>query len=196
VIHDDTVDRTTNGHGLVQDLTVEQLKSLDAGDGQRVPLLDEVLEWASARGALLDIEIKNVPMFYPGIDNAVVSALRAADMAEQVIVISFDHRVVQRVKDLEPGLLTGVLYAGRPVDGGVSLARQAGADALLPQWSYVTPEDVQMAHAEELFVAPWATSEPQALAKLIAADVDAIATNHPDVLRRILDDRAARGVRG
>ena len=190
VMHDDTVDRTTNGHGFVRDLTVEQLRALDAGDGQHVPFLDEVLDWARGRDTILDIEIKNVPMYYAGIESAVVAALHDGGMTEQAIVISFDHRAVRRVHELDPRIVTGVLYAGRPVDGGVGLAHQADADAVLPQWNYVTAEDVSAAHAAGLFVAPWATSEPTALRTLIDAGVDAIGTNHPDVLRKLVGPAA------
>jgi len=196
VIHDESVDRTTDGHGLVRDHTLSELKLLDAGGwfgpayaGQRVPTLDEVLDFARARNTVVDIEIKNAPIFYAGIEEAVVRTLGDHQMTEQVIVISFDHAAVARVKALEPRIATGVLYAGRPVDGGVNLARQANADAVLPHWAYVTSEDVRAAHAAGLSVAPWATSDPAVLRHLIAAGVDGIGTNHPDVLRKILDER-------
>jgi glycerophosphoryl diester phosphodiesterase len=193
VIHDETVDRTTDGHGPVRDLTLAQLKSLDAGGwfapeyaGQRIPTLDEVLAWARQRNTTVDIEIKNAPVYYAGIEAAVVDAVRRNDMIDQVIVISFDHTTVKQVKALEPRITTGVLYGARPVDGGVGLARQAEADALLPHWAYVTPQDVAVAHAAGLSVAPWASSDPDVLRQLIAAGVDAIGTNHPDVLRDVL----------
>src|SRR5581483_832306 len=114
VIHDETLERTTNGHGAVRSHTLAELKQLDAGDGQQIPTLDEVLDWARSRGAVVDIEIKNAPMFYDGIEAAVVSSLARTGMTQQVIVISFDHVAVQRVKALEPRLVTGVLYVGRP----------------------------------------------------------------------------------
>ena len=196
VIHDESVDRTTDGHGLVQDHSLAELKQLDAGAwfgpayaGQRVPTLDEVLAWARLRGTVVDIEIKNAPIYYAGIEEAVIKALDSQQMAEQVIVISFDHRAVKRVKDLDARIATGVLYAGRPVDAGVNLARQANADALLPHWAYVTSDDVRAAHEAGLAVAPWASSDPKILAHLIEAGVDAIGTNHPDVLRSVLADR-------
>src|SRR5919109_869691 len=116
VMHDDRVDRTTNGHGFVKDLSSAELRRLDAGAwyapeyaGERVPTLDEVLVWARGRGTVVDIEIKNVPMYYAGIESAVVKALDKTGMAEQVIVISFDHRAVQRVKELDSRIVTGVL---------------------------------------------------------------------------------------
>ena len=107
-------------------------------------------------------------------------------MTEQVIVISFDHAAVQRVKSLDPRTTTGVLYACRPLDGGVGLARAAQADAVLPLWAYVTREDVDTAHAAGLSVAPWATSDPSVMRELIACGVDAIGTNHPDILQEVL----------
>jgi glycerophosphoryl diester phosphodiesterase len=196
VIHDELVDRTTDGHGLVKDHTLAELKRLDAGAwfgpefaGQRIPSLDEVLVWARARNTVVDIEIKNAPIYYTDIEEAVVESLDRCGMAEQVIVISFDHRSVQRVKALDPRVVTGVLYAARPTDAGLGLARAAQADAVLPHWAYITPEDVRIAHEAGLAVAPWATSDPQVLKGLIAAGVDAIGTNHPDVLRGILSER-------
>lgn len=186
VIHDETLDRTTNGHGLVREHTLAQLRELDAGDGQRLMTLEEALLWARQKETILDIEIKNAPIFYTGISEAVVQAVTSAGMTEQVIVISFDHAAVKRVKDLEPNIATGVLYACRPTDAGVGLARAAGADAVLPHWAYVTAEDVSLAHAADLAVAPWATSDPSVLRTLVANGVDAIGTNHPDVLKRVL----------
>ena len=95
---------------------------------------------------------------------------------------------MQRVKVLDSRIVTGVLYAARPMDAGLGLARAAQADAVLPHWAYVTPEDVQTAHAAGLAVAPWASSDPEILHRLIGAGVDAIGTNHPDVLRQILTE--------
>ena len=183
VIHDETLERTTNGHGLVREHTLAELRQLDAGDGQRLMTLDEVLEWAAERNTVVDIEIKNAPVYYDGIEDAVVLAVTGARMVDQVIVISFDHAAVKRVKTLEPRVATGALYLCRPTDGGIGLARAAGADALLPHWAYVTCEDVTAAHAAGLSVAPWASSDPTVLRRLIACGVDAIGTNHPDVLK-------------
>lgn len=186
VIHDETLDRTTNGHGLVRDHTLAELRTLDAGDGQSIPTLEEVLVWARGRGVIVDIEIKNAPIYYEGIEQRVAVTLDRFAMTEQVIVISFDHAAVKRVKALDERITTGVLYACRPADAGVGLARAADADALLPQWAYVTREDVDAAHAAGLAVAPWATSDPEVMRRLIACGVDAIGTNHPDILRDVL----------
>jgi glycerophosphoryl diester phosphodiesterase len=203
VIHDETLDRTTNGHGLVGEHTLAELKQLDAGSwfdprfaGERIPTLDEVLEWARVRNTVVDIEIKNGPVLYAGIEEAVVRSLDRHGMAEQVIVISFDHRAVQRVRQIDPRVVTGVLYACRPADGGLGLAKQVRAEALLPHYAYVTAEDVRGAHDAGLAVAPWTSSDPGVLRRLIAAGVDAIGTNHLDVLRRIVDAEVLHRGRG
>src|SRR5205823_1694169 len=109
VIHDETLQRTTNGHGLVREHTLSDLAWLDAGAGQHVPALPEVLGWAREHNTILDIEIKNAPVYYDGISDAVVEAVRQAKMVDNVIVISFDHAAVKRVKEVEPHIATGVL---------------------------------------------------------------------------------------
>jgi glycerophosphoryl diester phosphodiesterase len=186
VIHDETLERTTNGHGLVREHTLAELRQLDAGHGQHISTLGEVLDWARARNTVVDIEIKNAPIFYDGISEAVVDVVKKADMVDQVIVISFDHAAVKRVKALEPRVATGVLYSCRPTDGGIALARAANAEAVLPHWPYVTKEDVAQAHAAGLSVAPWASSDPEVLRHLVECGVDAIASNHPDVVKQVV----------
>jgi glycerophosphoryl diester phosphodiesterase len=198
VIHDEQLDRTTDGHGLVGEHALEQLRGLDAGAwfdprfaGQRVPTLDEVLAWAVERNGNgpphLAIEIKNAPIYYDGIEAKVVELLARHGMRERTLVISFDHHALRRIHELDAGLPTGVLYACRPADP-TALAIAAGAQVLEPHWSFVTPADVAAAHAAGLRVVAWATSEPLVLRSLIAAGVDGVATNHPDVLADLLRD--------
>ena len=191
VMHDERLERTTDGRGLVRDWSVSELRRLDAGAwfdprfaGERVPTLQEVLEWAAGRTRLA-IEIKNGPLYYDGIEARVVELLRRHDLRQQAIVISFDHQALRRLRALDEGLLTGALYSCRPADP-VGLAAAAGAQVLEPHWSHVTPADVAAAHAAGLLVSTWTTSDPDTMRGLIEAGVDGIATNHPDVLTRLL----------
>jgi len=192
VIHDHRLERTTNGRGPVREHALAEIRALDAGArfgpelaGQRVPTLAEVLDWARDRCAL-DIEIKGGPAPYGGIEARVVELIRRHAMADRVLLISFDHPTVKRVKELAPEMATGVLYSGRPIDA-VPLARAAGADALMPYWANLRPDDVERAHAAGLSVHPWATSEADEIESLLLMGVDSVCSNHPD---RVVASRA------
>jgi glycerophosphoryl diester phosphodiesterase len=203
VIHDERLERTTDGRGLVGDYSVAELRRLDAGrwfhqrfEGQRVPTLDEVLAWfvgcdAAAR-AYLAIEIKNGPVFYDGIEAKTLELLERYRVRQRTLVISFDHHALRRLRQLDSEILTGVLYTCRPLDP-CGLARAAGAQVLEPHWSFVNPEDMALAHAAGLRVSAWTTSEPTVLRRLVQAGVDALATDHPDVLARVLLEAGLTG---
>lgn len=191
VMHDPTVNRTTNGTGLIRDMTLSQLKALDAGSwfgtqfaGERIQTLDEVLAWAKGKTRIA-VEIKNGPVYYPGIAERVVDALRQLDMVESAAAISFDHHVVKSAKELESRLVTGVLFAARPIDV-VALATAANANILLPHWSYVTPDVVADAHRANLAVYTWELHELAELKHVLALGVDGIGTNFPDRLKALI----------
>jgi glycerophosphoryl diester phosphodiesterase len=190
LIHDHTVDRTTDGRGFVRDLTLAELRRLDAGSwfdpsfaGQQIPTLTELLSWAHDRVGVA-IEIKNGPIYYPGIAEKVIRLLQHHDMERQAILISFDHLVLREAKMIAPGVATGILYVGRFVDEA-GAARAAGADALHPNWAFVTPDLVETAHASGLAVSPWCPNDLQTLRMLSEMGVDSIGTDYPDLFDRI-----------
>src|SRR5690606_20002442 len=111
VIHDETVDRTSNGKGLVKDKTLAELKELDFGSwfsegfrGEKIPELEDVLELLSDRDVLLNIEIKNGPVFYPGIETAVADALQKYGMTDRTIISSFNHYTLVEIRRYDPGI--------------------------------------------------------------------------------------------
>lgn len=192
VIHDDTLARTTSGRGPVRSRTRAQLAQLDAGSwfgdawaGERVPTLEQALVWADGAGVGVEIELKNCPVDTPGIDVAVVDLLTSLGMLDRAMVIGFDHALVRQIKLLSRRILTGILYVCRPVDE-LEMARRAKADVLLPHWSFVTEASVAAAHGAGLAVAPWTTSDRAIVRGLLEAGVDAITTDHPDVVRRLV----------
>ncbi len=199
VMHDGDVSRTTNGRGRIKDMTLAEIKELDAGEwfdagfrGQRVPTLAEVLAWARERIPLV-IEIKGDPLPAEGIEEALVATLRAHGMVGSVMAISFHHPCVKRLKSLEPDLATGILYTGRLVDP-VSAARAAAADSVRPSWPYWTREQVDAVHAAGLVASAWNADDEQLMEYLLGLGVDSIGANYPDRLRAFLD-RKGRGWR-
>ncbi|HEX4213092.1 MAG TPA: glycerophosphodiester phosphodiesterase family protein [Candidatus Dormibacteraeota bacterium] len=186
VIHDPTLDRTTDGSGLVLHHTLEELRALDAGQGERVPLLSELGELVRDRVGLC-IEIKQLPVPYADIEQRLVDAIRKLDLIEQTCVISFDHRSVARVGEIEPRLQTGILLASRPVDP-LSLMRAAGAEIYSPQWASMDPDLIRMIHASGGVVGTWTVNDAAAIAWCRHARPDSIFTDRPrEVLAELRD---------
>jgi glycerophosphoryl diester phosphodiesterase len=191
VIHDEIVDRTTDGSGAVADLTAEEIQRLDAGTwfgpefaGERVPLLGEVLDWARGRVGLV-IELKLGPVWYPGIEEALVSTLREHQATDDVLVISNDHVAVWRVKQLEPAVKTAIMYGGRLLDT-VAAARAAGADAVRPSHWMIVADDVAACHAAGLAVIPWTVNREEDMRRVVGLSVDGMSSNYPELLGRVL----------
>ena len=175
VIHDDTVDRTTDGTGAVNNLRWEELRRLDAGMGERLPRLEEVAELVRGRARLF-IELK---------DRQAVAALAAYFRQRQgfgeATVISFWHPAVKALRELEPRIATGVLLVGHPVDAP-AMARAAGAQALMLNYAYVTPELTDAAHGAGLAVYAWNIDTVAEFLPFVDMGVDGVGSNKPDVL--------------
>jgi glycerophosphoryl diester phosphodiesterase len=190
VMHDATIDRTTNGHGFVKDLTAEEIRRFDAGSwyggefaGQRAPLFGEVVELAKGRVGLA-VEVKNGPVFYPRIAELLVEELRRRDFVDEVLIISFDHPALKRLHELEPRLKIGLLYSCRLLDA-VAAARAVGAEVVRPRNDFVTPEDVAALHAAGIAVSPWTVNDEALMRRMIELGADSMGTNYPDRLVRL-----------
>lgn len=196
VIHDPVLDRTTDGRGLVRDQALASLRRLDAGRwfgerfaGERVPTLAEALDLL--RSVRVIVEVKNGPIYYPGIAARLAAEVRAA-AHPSVTASSFDHPVLVELKAeaarLGIALDTAVLFVGRPVSP-LGLALEAGADALHPHWAYLTPGLVGLAHASGLRVETWTVDDPSHMAHVAGVGPDGVMSNYPDRLREFLSAR-------
>ena len=199
VMHDPDVSRTTTGRGRVCDLTVDEIRRLDAGvkfgpefAGERVPLLEEVLDWAKGRIQLV-VEMKGDPIPTPRLVEKVVAAIRSFGMVDEVMVISFHHPAVKLVKEIEPRIATGILFTGQPVDP-VAMARAARADSVRPSWPYWTAEMVARVHEAGLVAHSWNANDEPLMEYLVSMGLDSIGSDYPDRLRAYVD-RVGRGWR-
>jgi glycerophosphoryl diester phosphodiesterase len=175
VIHDATVDRTTNGKGRVADLSWKELRRFDAGMGERLPSLEEVVD--TVRGqAHLFVELKDPLAVEP-----LAAFFSAQDLFAEAQVISFWHPALKQLRRLEPKIHTGVLFVGCPVDPP-ALARSADARALVLNYQYVTPALVQAARQAGLTIAVWNIDDVADLIPLLPLDLDYIGSNAPDRL--------------
>jgi glycerophosphoryl diester phosphodiesterase len=194
VIHDEKVDRTSNGKGLVRDKTLAELRSLDFGgwfseefEGTGIPLLEEVFELYSGWDGMLNIEIKNGPVFYPGIEKAVADAMRNAGMTGRTIVSSFNHYSLVEIRSLDSGIRTAPLYMEGLYEPWV-YARHIGAEAIHPLFYNIVPEVMKGCIANGIAVNPFTVDEPGYIKMIAAAGVSGIITNVPDTALKIINE--------
>ena len=177
VIHDHTLERTTNGKGLVRDHTAAELRRLDAGHGERIPLLQEVVELALGKVGLV-IEIKQVPFQYPGLEDKLVAMLRQLGAMPECAVISFHHPSIKQLREMEPKLQLGIIEGARPIDPARML-RESGADVYSPHWGALDPQLVKEIHAAGGAVGVWPVDDAPAIAWCKYCKPDSIFTNRP-----------------
>jgi glycerophosphoryl diester phosphodiesterase len=177
VIHDHTLDRTTNGKGLVRDFTAAELRKLDAGDGEKIPLLQEVIELALGKVGLV-IETKQVPPLYRGLEDKLMNMLRQLGAVPECAVVSFNHTSIHELRKVEPSLQLGILEGARPMHPA-TLLREAGADVYSPHWGATDPEVVKEVHAAGGAVGVWPVDDEAALNWCKWVKPDSIFSNRP-----------------
>jgi glycerophosphoryl diester phosphodiesterase len=210
VIHDATVDRTTNGSGAVSEMTLQELRRLDAGydfspdggstrpyhgKGVRVPTLREVLEEFPEVAVNIDIKAPT-----PGIEETVLGVLFEANASGRTLVVSTSHAIVQRFRKVSGGLIStgasrweiGVFY----ISSRLRLERllRPAYDALQVPLRHrgilvLTPRFVRAAHARGVRVDAWTINQADEMSRLLDLGVDVIMTDRPDTLAEVLENR-------
>ena len=185
VIHDDTVDRTTDGHGAVAALTLEEIQRLDASvkfpayRGERIPTLEEVM--TAMRGKLgLNIEIKE-----GAVEREVCGLMRKHDALGTSMVSSFEWRALEAVRAIDREIRVGLL-AEKNRDALIDAASAMNAYAVNPRFDMVDATFCGNAHARGLKVLVWTVDAPEAMRVLIDAGIDGIMTNYPARLRDVM----------
>lgn len=193
IIHDPTLERTTNGKGNVHDHSLHEIRQLDAGQGEMIPLLAEVIQLARDARIRLCVEIKGATETEElAIAELIVKALESNEFLDQVIVTSFSPKALLRANALQPGIST--MLDPSPQDGSLSprevcaQALQAGANCLSYDFRFLTPAIVQACRLSGLTLWPWDPDEPNDIKQLMNLDVHAIMTNRPDVLNKVIHD--------
>lgn len=185
-IHDATVNRTTNGQGAVHDMTLAELRRLDAGSwfgsefaGERIPTIEEILEFANKHDVVFYLEMK--PSGSWGGEHALISALRESGEIARTVVISFDPAILAGVRKIEPTLMTGLLFEGH-IPNPLDKAIEIGARQLAVRGDLVTPRLLKEARGRDLQVVCWTVNHPGHMRLLVQAGVDGIISDYPDRL--------------
>jgi len=175
VLHDHSVERTTNGTGLLTDWEFDALRTLDAGGGQPIPTLDEVLGLCAGK-ATVHIELKGANTAEP---TARLLAQRKADgIVDDVVVSSFDHSQLDFLQRNHPAICTAALY-GEPLPSDASGAQVLGAFAIHPIWKGLTEGFVEDAHRRGLLVNVWTVNDPDTARRLRGWGIDGLITDDP-----------------
>lgn len=197
LIHDESLLRTTGNPSLVKDVTWEELQSLDAGSwfdasfsSERVPSLEALLEWIADGTEVVNLELKNGIVQYPGLENKVIEMVNRYGMADRIVISSFNHYSLVACKELAPHIRTGILYMEglyRPWE----YAARLRADALHAYKYAVLPEWIAEAAAAGIAYHPFTVNEETEMERLVLAGAAGIITDYPDRLARLLDRKGA-----
>ncbi|MFA9556866.1 glycerophosphodiester phosphodiesterase [Evansella sp. AB-rgal1] len=186
VIHDETINRTTNGEGWIKDLTLEQLKTYDAGNwfdnsfkGATIPTLDELLQWVSTTSLLLNLELKSGLVRYPNVEKIVLEYLTKYDVKERTIISSFNHYSLVEINKLDPEAETAILFM-EGIYEPWNYARSIGASGLHCYLPVAAPDLLQGAQKAGMPVRPFTVNEEKHMYALIKGGCSAIITDYPE----------------
>ena len=190
VIHDATLDRTTNGRGAIRDLTLAEIRRFSAGyptrfgsdyAGERVPTLGEVLGFLRDRARAM-IEIKPAAVTEDGeggIEAHVVEDVRKARMEKEVALISFERRALVRCRTLAPEILRGHLFERGQAGDMLTGAREVGSELIMPEKRLLSDDLRDRAREAGMKVATWVVDDPEELRRLMRFELYGIASNRP-----------------
>jgi len=181
VFHDDTLERTTNGQGRVEDVNLVELQRLDAGEGERVPTLLEVLELIGGRVPLI-IEVKCRAWGSQArrAVRSLVDDITAMDAQASVVVASFNPIILRHVRRGMPSVLRGLIFTTCSLFAAKLFLGKP--DLLMPDYNLVSKDFVDRMHADGYRVLPWTVDDAEASCRLLEQGVDGIITNRPTLL--------------
>lgn len=196
VIHDETINRTTNGKGYVKDYTLNEIKQFDASykfDGRqfddcRIPTLIEVFEWAKGNNFSINVELKNDKIDYHGLEERVINLIRKYEMEKRVVLSSFNHKSMLKFYLMAPDIETAVLYNKRNKEPW-KIAEDYRASAIHPNYRIITDELIEKTLSHNKAVRPYTVNDPKIMKRLVDAKCTAIITDYPELAFEVRENR-------
>ncbi len=190
VMHDDSIDRTTEGHGRIRELTLDTFRSMDAGKkfgdqwaGLHPPTVEEVLlEFPRARKK---IELKHSNKIYPGIESRLLDLLDSTGSKNQSKITSFDYDALENVRKYDSGIECAIIARGK-VRWFLGIAEALHANWLNIPLDMLEPEDVSLAANSGLKVGAWGQTDEELISRALAAGVEEITSDYPDIATRMV----------
>lgn len=185
VIHDETVDRTTDGSGWVKDMTYRELRALNAAATWRgryghcpIPHLEEVLAWLAPTPLAVNIELKNSLIAYEKLEQKTIALVRRYGLEKRTILSSFNHNSMRLCRELAPDMETALLSID-PLHDPWTYVRVMKADGLHPHYRTVTAKWAAEARQRGVAVRPFMVNKRNAMKTMFSYGVDAIFTDYP-----------------
>jgi glycerophosphoryl diester phosphodiesterase len=175
VIHDADVKRTTDDKGLVADLTLKEIKELSTEKGEKIPTLEEALDFLDGKVKIL-IELKET-----GSEEQVLKTVHAKKAEKNVVITSFLEDAIKKTRKLDDEIETGLIYAKHPHPEKTAL--ELKANYLVSLYRFMHTANVEKAHRNGLKVIVWTINTPEEAAEYAKKGVDGIATDKPDILK-------------
>jgi glycerophosphoryl diester phosphodiesterase len=176
VIHDDTLDRTTNGKGPVKKYSLKELKNFDAGLGEKIPTLSEVIDLMKEFNKELFIEMKA-----PGAEEKILKLIKEKKFTDFSILKAFNHRLILNFKNMAPDIRAQVLMDSLPIDP-VSIIKSAKANGMSVSSRMIDKMLVDQCHQAGFFVTTWNANTKEDLLKFKEMKVDYICTDFPKLV--------------
>ena len=177
VIHDADVKRTTNGEGLVSDLTLAQVKGFSSEGGEKIPTLVEALDFLGKKVKIL-IELKEA-----GVEEHVLSIVHERGLEKNVVIISFLEDSLKKVRELNKTIATGLIYAKH--SNPIKAALELKANYLIALYRFTHTATVKKTHENGLKIIVWTINTPVEAQEYAKKGVDGIASDKPDILAGI-----------
>ncbi|WP_215141132.1 glycerophosphodiester phosphodiesterase [Exiguobacterium qingdaonense] len=181
LIHDETLERTTDGVGLVSSYTLNELRQFNAGIrhglDERIPTLVELFELVQNETVLLNLEVKTDVLRYDGIESRILDCIDSSGIEpSRIILSSFNHRTIHRLKQMRPEIEAAILLA-YPLYDTVGYLDSVGADSVHPHINRITDEEIRTLHRHGVPVRPYTIKSKAQLERCLAHHVDAIFVN-------------------
>lgn len=194
IMHDETLDRTTNGTGYLKDHTLEDLKMLSVGVNtkgflprQTIPTLREYFTWLKTTKLITNIELKTSIIEYKGIVPKLVALVKEFGLENQVWYSSFNHYTIKELKELMPNANCGLLTESWMVDFGKYCAEQGASTANVIYTYCLKPGIADELHAHGIKLQAWTPNTDDIMQALIDNNVDVLITNYPDKASKLLN---------
>ncbi len=189
IIHDETLDRTTDLKGFVRDYTLSELSQCNAGKRdafQAIPTLHTYCAWAKKHGVVTNIEIKTDRYYYQGIEKATLDMLKDYDLIDQCIISSFNHGSVIRMKELDSGVPCAFLVDERALGCAGAYCKSFGVEYYHPSGATLTKETVDECHEHDIKVNVWTVDTLKGIHDMKEWHVDGIITNYCDAVLKLV----------